>query len=199
MTRQIHFAVIGDGGTDRALVPILRWALHRHDPSVEVLPPDFVKRHGSVEDFLRDFEASYMLVFVHRDAENASLEHRLSEFRSVTRSDVVPVIPVRMTEAWLLIDASALARAADNPTASVTLPPLRDLENLSDPKRTLEELLLEAAGAPTGRRRKKFRESLASRRVNLAELITDYGPLESVPAFAAFQQTLAERYPYGGV
>ncbi len=197
MTRQLLYSVVGDGGTDRALLPILRWAIHRHDPGVDLLEPDFVKRQGSLSDFLRDLDSAAMLVFVHRDAETESLASRLTEFEGVLRKDVVPVVPVRMTEAWLLIDAAAISRAADQPQATISIPRLQDLESLSNPKETLEELLLLAAGSPTGRRRKKFLSSLTARRVNVAELITDYAPLEQLPAFQHFQQTLAERYPYG--
>lgn len=197
MTRQLTYEVVADGGTDRALLPILRWAIHRLDPGVELLEPEFHKRHGTLQDFFGAFESRAMLTFVHRDSERESLEKRLEEFAAVPEAaNFVPVIPVRMTEAWLLVDGSAIAQAADRPNARVATPGPHELEQLPDPKRQLESLLLKAAGDPTGRRGKKFKASLAERRVNLAELIEDYSPLEQVPAFQAFQKTLAERYPY---
>ena len=47
----------------------------------------------------------------------------------------VLVIPVRMTEAWLLIDELALRRAAGNPNGRnpLDLPALKDLEALPEP------------------------------------------------------------------
>ena len=101
-----------------------------------------------------------------------------------------------MTEAWLLIDGPAIARAAGRPTASVALPSVAQLEALADPKERLEQLLLTAGGNPTGRRGKQFRAGLPSMRVNVASLIDDYSPLEALPAFTHFQASLAASYPY---
>ncbi|MBX3275358.1 MAG: hypothetical protein KF729_34145 [Sandaracinaceae bacterium] len=194
--RQITFSVVADGGTDRALLPVLTWAIHRLDPDVEILEPGFVKRRGSVKECLSGLVTGAQLVFVHRDAESESLEARLREFEEVERDDVVPVIPVRMTEAWLLIDGAAIARAAGHPSVELKLPSVAALERLPDPKGTLEELLLQAAGDPTGRRRKKFLASLAERRVNVAEFVRNFSPLEKLEAFVRFQRTLSARYPY---
>jgi hypothetical protein len=195
--RQLTFSIVADGGTDRSLIPILQWALHRLDPEVDLLEPEFVKRRGSVREFLAEYDTTSMLTFVHRDAETMALDERHREFIYVDRSDVVPVVPVRMTEAWLLIDGHAIARAADRPTAVVDVRSVTGLENLADPKQVLEELLMNAAGDLTGRRRRKFRASLIDRRVNLAFLIADYSPLEGLSAFRRFQEELAAIYPYG--
>lgn len=198
MRRQITFSVIADGGTDRTLIPILQWALHRLDPDVDILEPDFCKRQGTVAEFIQQYESHSMLIFVHRDAERSSLEERRNEFINVIRAEVVPVIPVRMTEAWLLIDAYAIARAADRPDAVVSLPPVRQLENVADPKQLLEDLLMEAAGDLAGRRLTRFKASLTERRVNVASLISDFGALEELPAFQSFQAALSAAYPYRG-
>ena len=117
MTRQIVFTIVGDGGTDRVLGPIIQWAIHRIDPVVDILEPEFRKRKGGVREFLEHYETGSMLLFVHRDSETLSRAERLEEFRGIERDDVVPVIPVRMSEAWLLIDGSAIATAAGRPTA----------------------------------------------------------------------------------
>lgn len=124
---------------------------------------------------------------------------RLKEFDGVIRTDVVPVVPVRMTEAWLLVDGPAIARAADRPDAAVQLPNVHRLEALSNPKKHLEDLLLLATGNPTGRRRKQFSRSMVERRVSVAALTSDYSALEALPAFQRFQADLAARYPYSHV
>ena len=193
MSRQITYTVVADGGTDRLLVPIIDWTIHRLDPEVDILEPEFKKRIGSVGAHFESSTRTTMLVFAHRDAEASNIDDRLREFDKV--SGVVPGVPVRMSEAWLLIDGDAIARAAD-PRATVALPQLNTLENVADPKSELETLLFEAAGSPTGRRGKKFKGSLAKRRVNLASLIKDYSPLESLEAFRRFQSALADAYPY---
>ena len=196
MSRQLAYAVVADGGTDRLLVPIIQWAVHRLDPGVEILEPEFRKRRGSVSDFLAAYRTGAMLIFVHRDSEAFTLDERLKEFHTVDRQDVVPVVPVRMSESWLLFDGSAIAKAASTPKAPVPVPSITEIEHIPDPKGRLDQLLLQAAGTPSGRRGRIFQRSIVNRRVSVAEYIADYSPLENVPAFRRFQEVLAERYPY---
>lgn len=196
MSRQLTFSVIADGGTDRVLVPIIQWAIHRLDPQVEILEPEFAKRKGSVKEFLSAYHPDVMLVFVHRDSENRSLEERLVEFDTTEGSNIVPVIPVRMSEAWLLVNGPAIARAAGSSSSVVDIPKVSAIENISNPKRHLDKLLLEAAGNPSGRRRKTFKRSMVNRRVSVASFITDFSSLEDLRAFRSFQQSLQRHYPY---
>ena len=85
------------------------------------------------------------LLFVHRDAESAPIEEREAEIRkaleksSVDSVRVVCVVPVRMQEAWLLIDEAALRRAAGNPngTQPLAMPDVQKLEELADPKQLI--------------------------------------------------------------
>ena len=196
MNRQLAWSVVADGGTDSLLVPIIQWAVHRIDPGVEILEPEFRKRIGSVADFLTTYETGAMLIFVHRDSENLGLDERRREFETLDRQDFVPVVPVRMSESWILFDGPAIAKAAGSPSSQVPVPPIAEIESIPDPKYRLNELLFRAAGAPTGRKGKIFRSSITRRRVSVAEYITDYSPLENVPAFRSFQEVLAERYPY---
>lgn len=199
MSRQLTFSVVADGGTDRVLVPIIQWAIHRLDPQVEILEPEFEKRTGSVKEFLSAYHPDVMLVFLHRDAENRSLEQRLVEFDNSKASDivpVVPVIPVRMSEAWLLVHGPAIARAAGASSSVVEIPKTSVIEDISNPKRHLDNLILEAAGNPSGRRRKTFKRSMVNRRVSVASFIADFSPLEDLRAFRSFQQSLHRNYPY---
>ncbi len=196
MSRQLTFSVVADGGTDRLLVPIVQWAIHRLDPEVEILEPEFVKRTGSVTEFLSLYVSDVMLIFVHRDSESAGLEERLREFDSTSRSDIVPVIPVRMSEAWLLIDGQAIARAAGASSSVVSVPRLSEIEKISNPKEQLDYLILQAAGNPSGRRRKNLRRSIVDRRVSVASFISDFSPLENLSAFRHFQTALEKNYPY---
>jgi hypothetical protein len=166
------------------------------DPEVEILEAEFRKRSAPVRDFLNVLETGAMIVFVHRDGETATLEARLQEFTGVVRANVVPVVPIRMTEAWLLVSGPAIARAADRPGTDVSVPLLSQLEAMANPKQELEDRLLNAAGNPSGRRRKRFQQSMVDRRINVATLIDDFSPLEALPAFQQFQADLAAGYPY---
>jgi len=86
-----------------------------------------------------------------------------------------------------LIDEDALLQAAGNPNGSLAsqLPPLKQLEELPDPKATLVGLLKEASGL-RGRRLRDFREGQLIHR--LAELIRDYTPLRQLKAFQEFEK-----------
>ena len=199
MSRQLTFSVVADGGTDRVLVPIIEWAIHRLDPQVEILEPGFSKRHCGVKDFLKDYRSDAVMVFVHRDAERLSLDERMREFEPQVRSDVVPVVPVRMSEAWIPFDGTAIARAAGSSGREVSVPDISDLETIADSKELLDRLLLTAAGSPSGRRCRNFRRSIIKRRVSVASYTSDYGPLQALPAFRHFQKHLELRYPYPNV
>jgi hypothetical protein len=130
------------------------------------------------------------LLFVHRDAEHQdhAADRHLEIERAVQSEAVegVAVVPVRMSEAWLLIDADAIRRGADNPNGKtpLELPPPSRLEAIADPKGLLTSLLL-AASEKSGRRLRAFNDSgaLSARRTRVAELIEDYSPLTAGSAF----------------
>jgi len=98
----------------------------------------------------------------------------------------VCVVPVRMQEAWLLHDTAAIRQAADRPSGTdfLDLPPANRWERLPDPKSTLHNAHRIANGA-TGRRARRFNPAPAAHR--LAELITDWSPLRTLPAFARLE------------
>lgn len=110
---------------------------------------------------------------MHRDAETESIDKREEEIRAALEESargkmapVICVVPVRMQEAWLLIDETALRRAAGNPAGSrpLDMPDVTRLEDLPDPKRTLHDLLRQASELH-GRRLTKFNRDLGSLRI----------------------------------
>jgi hypothetical protein len=138
------------------------------------------------------------LLFVHRDAEREPRANRVAEIQAAIQrisSDLfagrpyVCVVPVRMTEAWLLFDEDAIRLAAGNPRSAtpLCLPPLSKVEDLPDPKTVLNEILLRATEKPV-RRLRKFRTGQAVQR--LAELIQDFSPLRKATAFQTLEQEL---------
>lgn len=189
----VDYALIGDGTSDRALLPILSWSLRRLAPQIDFALQAFVHRGSCAIDATVDAVRSKYnpaLIFVHRDAERLPLATRRAE---VPRIDcVVPVIPVRMTEAWLLIDAEALRIASGNPNGrtAIELPRTRDIERLPDPKKDLERLLMDAAGALGQRRRKRFRQEQSFMVHRVAECIRDFSALHELEAFRAFWDEL---------
>jgi hypothetical protein len=144
-------------------------------------------------------------MLIHRDADKVDPAKRRREIIDAVRQaqannplipTSVPVIPVRMSEAWLLVDEQALRKAAGNPhgKGTIHLPALKSLEQLPDPKQTLQTLLVDAS-ATRGRKRRNFNVDAAKFR--LAELIGHYENLRQLPAFrrleADFQHTLPLR------
>jgi hypothetical protein len=103
----------------------------------------------------------------------------------------VPVVPVRMTEAWLLSNQQAIRDAAGNPKGrnALHLPNWRRWDRLPDPKTTLLEAIEHASGL-TGRRLANF--SARRHRLRVAELTMDFSPLRQLEAFRLLEDDIVE-------
>jgi hypothetical protein len=194
--------LLSDGGSDRLLLPIIRWLLEDLGslaPEIRwanpyLFPPttrSLLERAVAAVD-LEPCE----ILFVHRDAERESLAQRIGEIHGALQSAfaVVPfvcIVPVRMTEAWLLFDEAAIRGAAENPrgTVPLDLPRLTQGESLADPKERLRSTLCVAADL-RGRHLKKFQQGLSHAVHQVAERVNDYGPIRGLPAFAEFEREL---------
>ena len=199
--RELRFALVGDGPSDRRLLPIVTWLLQQHSSrliastwaDLSVLPV----RPRSLEERIRQAVELYPadLLFVHRDAEGETYDKRIEEIRKACpetlQSQVVPVVPIRMQEAWLLISEPAIRSAAGNPRGRVklSLPPRASLEALPDPKETLYGAL-RAASELSGRHLSRFNVAAAAYRVS--ELIQDYSELRTLKAFVAFEKSAVD-------
>jgi hypothetical protein len=198
--------LLADGPSDRALLPIIDWVLSRI-PRLEGLGfveqwADFRSLPGPprglperVERALERYPCE--ILFIHRDAESRPASERIEEIaRAVTQKvspTWVPIVPVRMTEAWLLVDEGAVRQAADNPNGSVglELPTVKTLESLPDPKSQLRDMLL-IASEKRGRRRRQFERDLPRRIPRIAEIIEDFSPLRKLAAFQRFEDAALE-------
>jgi hypothetical protein len=193
VSRVLRYVLLGDGGRDAALGYVIDWAIRSLDSSVTPERAAFRKHSGAIEasvaDALRRYEPE--MLFVHRDAEGLALDARRAEI-PLNGGRIVRVVPVRMTEAWLLIDEAAVRRAAGNRngTMALGLPQPADLEDLTNPKATLFNTLVTASGFTSGRRRKRFNRDEAEWPERLASLIGDFTPLRQLPAFLAFESEL---------
>lgn len=192
--------LVTDGSSDRVLLPILGWLLgQRTTVPVELQwaeTRNLPESPGNLQERLQAAVALYPceLLFVHRDAEREPRAHRVDEIRAALRGlrDAPPavcVVPVRMQEAWLLVDEAALRNAAGCPNGKLALdlPPLNRIEQLPDPKDRLYTLLRQASGLQ-GRRAKTFRPQVHAHR--LSDLIDDFSPLRRLPAFRALEAEL---------
>ena len=208
----LRYTRITDGSADTVLMPIITWTLRVNGIEGAIQPQwaDLrpfsegaqldVKIRTSLEYFPCD------ILFIHRDAEKEPRENRAKEIwaaycvsgmMNTIQIPPICVIPVRMQEAWLLFDETAIRRAAGNKNGqmSLPLPSLNTIESVPDPKNLLHECLRIASGR-TGRRLKKFRPASSTHQI--PNFIEDFTPLRSLSAFADFEYDLIEtlqKYP----
>lgn len=192
----LRYTLVADGPTDRALLPLLRWILLQSGTSLPLqenwADPRLIRAEsGGLATRLRKTLDLYPcdLLFVHRDAEKQEPQARRDEIANALAELTDPppalcVVPVHMTEAWLLWDEAAIRRAAGNPNGHVRLqlPMPKTLEHLPNPKQTLNELL-RAACELLGRRLDQFKRDEAARRVRVADLTDEFSLLLNLPAF----------------
>jgi hypothetical protein len=201
--------LVADGTSDRVLLPILTWSLKQQQVTPVVAQwADFsrIPRQRNTEERLKTAIELYRcdVIFVHRDAEAQPSAVRREEIATALRGTLlrhIPVVPVRMTEAWLLADETAIRFAAGNPNGreNLNLPELRRLEDLPNPKRVLHEALSRASGLGA---RRRSRLSVGQRVHQIPNYIDDYSRLNVPPAFRTLQQdirTLIEDQRFGEV
>ena len=194
--QRLRYTLLADGSSDRALLPLLTWLLRQSCGAIPIqaefadlrlLPRPPKELSGRINRSVELYPCD--LLFVHRDAENAPIEEREAEIRKALGESsvegsvrVVCVVPVRMQEAWLLIDEAALRRAAGNPngTQPLAMPDVQRLEELTDPKQLIRELLRQASELQ-GRRLERFNWRSSAHRV--AEIIDDFSVLYKLAAF----------------
>ena len=191
------YTLVTDGTSDRVLLPIITWSLKQQEvtPVVEQwADPVRIPHQESTEDRYKAALELYPcdVLFVHRDAEAQLSALRREEIANVLHGMVVrhiPVVPVRMTEAWLLADENAIRSAAGNPNGreNLNLPDIRRLEDLPNPKTVLYNALTTASGLNA---RRRSRLPVRQRVQLIPNYIDDYSRLNVVPAFQNLQQDI---------
>ncbi len=200
-----RFTLVTDGPTDGdMLVPILEWLLRTRCPSLSVKVEYADTRgrmvskglHQKIAFALENYPCECL--FIHRDAEKEPADNRRDEIRNAIESlgakkpaAHLCVVPIRMSEAWLLIDEPAIRRAAGNPNGRIRLemPRRSAIEGLPDPKRLLHELLVTASEL-NGRRRKSFESKTNPHLV--ARFIDDFSRLRELAAFQALESDIQQ-------
>lgn len=208
--RELRYTLVAEGSSDALLLHILDWlwmqCANTHargeffDPRRLRTKPDSLP--GKVRAALEQFPCDVLCI--HRDADNHPPEARRREILAAVGNShrlTICVVPVRMTEAWLLFNEAALRRAAGNPNGRqpLSLPtPTVVCERLPDPKAKLLSMLREASGL-RGRRLARFSPERA--RFRIAELIDDFAPLRGLPAFQVLEKEIrhaADKWMRGG-
>lgn len=211
--RQLVVALFAEGRTDERFLPVViqrtaDWILRQRALTlVEVLEPETMEPDSEAGNQAERIlsvarkAAGYHALIVHADADaptrEDALAHRIEPGWQLVREAenqicraLLPIIPVRMTEAWMMADVEAFRQVVgtDLPADQLGFPNQpHEVESIQDPKQELGVALNQVF---TGQRRR--------RKVNLGQY---YEPLarrirmevlERVPAFRAFADDLTE-------
>lgn len=182
-----------DGRSDLALSNHVQRICNREQAAVEVvplaqtqLPPGTGRRVGARLSAALGIDSGFQCIFVHRDAENAPPERREQEVEEgVDHAGFggpwAPIVPVRMTEAWLLLDEQAIREVAGRPSGreDLDLPSPGQVEGIADPKMVLQQALINAARVK-GRHLKRFCKQFRTHRRRLIEQLDPDGPVSNL-------------------
>lgn len=196
--------LITDGSSDLILMFILRWLFAQHaatfDQEIQLRQ---LAQHGGRTlrqriAFALAYGGNFDAIFVHRDAEAQPPDMRRQEIEAAVyqyqaiRRVTVAIIPVQMTETWLLFDEDAIRYAAGNPNGQhpLHLPSMRTIETLPDTKSVLKTALLTAANL-NSRRQAQFQRNIHARIHDVAKAIDDFAPLRQISAFQQLESDIA--------
>ena len=197
----IRCTLVCDGTSDRALIPIFEWSLWQLGVRVEFSSQlanfgALLQKPSGLDEKVALALELYPcdILFIHRDSENASPSERVAEISGATAtqpldSAQVAMIPVRMTEAWLLGDEQAIRTASGNPSGTVPLnmPSVARVESIADPKELLFQLIRDASEL---RGRRLAALDVEMTRTLVSQYINDFSYLRQVPSFIAFESEL---------
>lgn len=160
---KIYLAFSGEGSTDRQFFPMITERLIEEyylgkGISVE-LSWSFYKKVGSSFDSIIDVcekTKDQNLVIIHRDSDNATWnvayanhfeeakQHMMNINNDQFNENLLPLIPVTETEAWLLVDKrllkSSIGTDLSDQDLGLTYKQSR-IESIADPKRTIENAI----------------------------------------------------------
>ena len=190
----MRFLLVCEGSLDTALLPHIQRLLTRYgypDSPGEAWS-DGRRLVDKVRNGLQRL-GQFDLLFVHRDADNAGANPRYYEIENAIqeaeyRGPWVAIVPVRMTEAWILLDEAAIRRVVRRPDGRtpLALPTSRESERMADPKTILETVLLDASET-RGRRRREIREDILNLSRQLLRNLPVGGPLGDLESWSRFR------------
>ncbi len=177
------------------------------DPIVSGFPPDIATQADGILWLAQEFRGCQVLV-IHMDADAPSVERAMRERytpgiqRVQTAREagtdvcrqIIPLIPVRMLESWMLADGLTLCEVigTDEDAQSLGLPAVpHQVEHLPEPKRVLADAVRQAIGP--NRRRQRRTQNLAQIHESLGQRIR-LDQLRLVPSFAIFEAALARAF-----
>jgi hypothetical protein len=185
-----------EGSSDVPLADIVEFLYAERGCALRLSRPNFEALRGVRRDVksklvagARLIDEPFNLAVVHRDADRAGWQERRDEIESALTAsgvvcDLIPVIPITMTEAWLLLDEQEIREVAGNPNGRevLSLPKTHEAERVADPKALLRECLLQAASA-RGRRRQTVASRFSQHRAQLLQRLDINGPVTQLTSW----------------
>ena len=208
MSNILQIAFTTEGSTDeRFLGNIIERTfeslLFEGNTEIEIHSPVHVT--GNSESFIEKIKALaitynyFHIICVHCDSDSISneavLNHKINPaFQLVNETDnvcknLVAVIPVQMTEAWMLADIDLFLEEinTDKSCNELNLPcRVGNIENISNPKARIEDALREAQ-MNISRRRSKLK--IADLYTPISQKLSLY-QLEQLPSFRDFKENV---------
>jgi hypothetical protein len=196
---------IAEGSSDFPLSDTVELLFFDRGVRVHLSRPDFASLDRVARDVRSRVSAGIKLagqpvdlIVVHRDADRVGRAGRCDEIAGAlsglgASAAAIPLVPVKMTEAWLLLDEAAIRIVAGNPrgTVKLNLPQRHEVEGVADPKAVLKECLLVAADA-TGRRRAQVANRFPQHRRQLLERLDRFGPVGELPGWKSLIADIEE-------
>ena len=200
--QSVSLTLVADGTSDRRmLMPLIEALMDQYCPVpfesriADWLPEGTKTTADRVKATVRFYPCD--LLFVHRDAEGAEPAQREAEIRDGLEGlpvapSLICVVPVRMTEAWLLTSEIAIRAAVGNPqgVAALRLPRLAKVESVDAKAVLLRALELAKDLGP--HRNRRFRPEAYRHRV--AELLGDLTQLRRLPSFKHLESQVRSHF-----
>lgn len=198
----ITYLFLSEGTSDEVLVPLInRLVLANIDGPVRPIVPNFSILRPQPKTLSEKLHAVISLysgidiIIIHRDADNVGYEARRAEIDHVISHTrilwpYVPLIPVRMTEAWLLTDFNAIHNAIGfgKSKNEIEFLSLRKVEGLADPKAYLLNKIKEIANLPK-RRERDLNVYMVRKKIGVH--LTNLENLNRLSSFVSFKGDLA--------
>ena len=198
-------ALIPEGRADDGLVTLLERLCLREGASVEIVsmrPLLELHTPGRSNEAklyaVLEFGEDYDIIFIHSDTDREPPPTRGDRISTACEKlgveSYVPVVPIRETEAWLLVDKDAIRAIVGNPKGNkaLPLPKLSHVESAGDPKQCLRDAL---DAARIGQRRKQKHRPVSDQefgryRQRLLEELDIEGPIRQLSAWQALERDL---------
>jgi hypothetical protein len=205
---KVSFILIAEGSSDLRLVEhIERILIEEGFEEARGEAPDLGRFQQPIGTTVKEklqavvkYFPSAEIVFIHRDADNAGVEARRGEIMAaalgvISMDKIVPIIPVKMLETWLLADRELISRVAggrDPQTELSSLPPIRQLESKSQTKSILQDALCEASGLKRDSQLSAFRKRFSEMRARLVLDLDPDGPVRQLSSYKTFRESIRQ-------